>query len=256
MSGDGCAAGTPPQPFDPIIVDAYEGDDERVHLHWEKLCAAGPPWHGAIIKATQGRYYSGGAWFQSNWRQIRDVGRHANRPHDWLRGAYHYLDLAIDPILQASYFIGVIERAGGFAPSDIIAVDVERAGQRASISAAQAIDSVSKFSEAIAARTGHYTVLYGGSYLRELGIRERMGCRYLWMARYSAYLSRSVYERMGWDGDSLMMWQYAGITGSGQVQSALRTPAGELYPTSAPGIGDLDCSAFVLPGGLNALIAG
>ena len=39
--------------IDPLIVDCYQGDGPK---YWPKLAAAGAPWHGAILKATQGTY--------------------------------------------------------------------------------------------------------------------------------------------------------------------------------------------------------
>lgn len=239
--------------FDPIIVDAYEGDSERRQLNWNELAMAGAPWHGVIIKATQGTYYSGGSWLQTNWSAVKAAGRNANRAAEWLRGAYHYLDMAIDGRLQAEYMMRIVGRAGGLDAGDLIAVDVERAGQRRTVTAQQVIDCVSAFADRIFRERGRRPVLYGGSWLAELGIKSRMGCSYLWVARYTPNLPVKAYERIGWDRQSLLMWQYAGVDGNGKSVSLLRRPDGEPYPSAAPGCGAIDCSALVLPGGIAAL---
>jgi GH25 family lysozyme M1 (1,4-beta-N-acetylmuramidase) len=232
---------------DSLIVDAYEGDGRK---DWAALAAAGDPWRGAILKATQGTYYSGGTWFSGQWRLVDLAGRHANRQAShWIRGAYHYLDLRQDAVAQADHFLAVLTRAGGARPFDVLAVDVERAGQRENISGAQVVDRVSAFARRVKDRTGKWLLLYGGSYLAELGIVDRMGCKYLWTARYTETLPAVTYTRIGWDLASLAMWQYAGVAGNGHVEAKLKG-----YPTTAPGCGAIDISAVVLPGGTDALV--
>lgn len=235
--------------IDPLIVDAYAGDFERRIMDWNELAAAGPPWSGVILKATQGTYYSGGKWFRDQWPAVRHAGMSAGRTR-WLRGAYHYFDARIDGAKQADYFIGAIDAAGGVLHDDVLMVDVERANQRGGTLAHDVVVGVTKFTERLAARTGHACVLYGGSWLRDLDITSRMGCKFLAIARYTATLPAIVYERIGWNLDSLAMWQYCGVGGDGKSQSFL---AG--YPSEAPGCGPCDISALVLPGGVEALIA-
>lgn len=233
---------------DSLIVDAYAGDGLK---DWTALAAAGDPWRGAVLKATQGTYYSGGTWFPGQWRLVELAGRHAGRPpHEWIRGAYHYLDVRQSPILQADYFVTALTRAGGIRINDVLAVDVERAGQRDGLSGAQVIDCVTKFGDRVRALTGKWLMLYGGSYLYELGIKDRMGCRYLWIARYTETLPQAVYNRIGWDLQHLAMWQYCGVSGSGHAEAKLKN-----YPTMAPGCGAVDISAVVLAGGTASLIA-
>lgn len=233
---------------DPLIVDAYEGDGRK---DWAALAAAGDPWRGVILKATQGTYYSGGTWLGGQWRLVDLAGRHSGRQAaEWVRGAYHYLDLRQDAVAQADYFLTILTRAGGIRPHDVLAVDVERAGQRENILSRQVIDKVTAFTDRIRQQTGKWTMLYGGSYLYELGINDRMGCRYLWTARYTESLPAVTYNRIGWDLAHLAMWQYAGVAGNGHVEAKLKG-----YPTTAPGCGMIDISAVVLHGGTAALIA-
>jgi len=232
--------------MDPLIVDVYEGDGAK---NWNALASAGAPWSGAIIKATQGTYYSGGTWFGGQWRLVELAGAHSART-DWLRGAYHYIDVVQSPDAQAEFFLKALARAGGFGPRDVFVVDVERAGQRTSVTARQVIDCVSRFVERIRQLTGKWVMLYGGSWLYDLGITDRMGCRWLYIARYTETLPAQVYQRIGWDLASLALWQYCGLSGGGKVDSLLHG-----YPSTTP-IGPMDISALVLKGGASALIAG
>lgn len=225
---------------DPLLVDVYAGDGPK---DWAALAAAGPPWHGAILKATQGTYYRDMAWFQPNWRAIRSVGGDRYGV-DWFRGAYHYLDVRQDGAAQADAFQIEIETAGGWGPGDIWPmVDVERAGQREVTSTQQVIDCVSAFTERIRKHTGRDTMLYGGSWLADLAITSHMGCSWLAIARYTPTLPMHVYQRIGWDREHLALWQYCG-DGAGYLAG---------YPREAPGCGKVDISALVLPGGIDAL---
>ncbi len=233
--------------IDPLIVDVYEGDFERRKMDWGELARAGAPWSGVILKATQGTYYDGGAWFVSQWPRVRAAGL-ANRRDPWVRGAYHYLDTRINGEKQADYFIATLKRAGGVEPSDLIMVDVERANQRGGVSGLEVRDCVYLFATQIAARLGKPCILYGNSWIYELGITSRMGCKHLAVARYTATLPATVYRRIGWDYPAL--WQYCGVDGSGHAISEL--PG---YPSEAPGCGPVDISAVVIPGGVEALIA-
>lgn len=235
--------------IDPLIVDAYAGDFERGIMDWHELAAAGPPWSGVIIKATQGTYYNGGKWFRDQWPAVRYAGTVAGRSR-WVRGAYHYFDVRIDGARQADYFVDTIGGAGGMVHDDVLMVDVERANQRGGTVMMDVVNGVTKFTSQVAALTGHACVLYGGSWLRDLGITSRMGCKFLAVARYAATLPNFVYERIGWKRESLAMWQYCGVDGAGRSLSFL--PG---YPSEAPGCGPCDISALVLPGGIEALIA-
>lgn len=226
----------------PLIVDTYAGDlDGKTDIG--KLIAAGPPWHGWMGKATQGTYYHDAKWFNPNWQRARALAgdRYGN---DWFRAAYHYLDLRVDPIAQADFFLRSIEDAGGWGPGDLWpCVDVERAGQRANIGAQQVIDAVSKWTYAVREKTGRKVVLYGGSYLRELGIQDHMGCSALWVARYTATLPVGTYASIGWALDELFGWQYCG-DGTASLKG---------YPAVSP-IGKVDISAVTIAGGNDAAL--
>ena len=225
---------------DPLIVDVYPGDG---HKDWRALAAAGPPGHGVLLKATQGTYYHDATWFGANWRELREAGG-ARYGVDWFRGAYHYLDVRLGGTPQARYFLDSIERAGGWDHGDLWPmVDIERAGQRADTDAARVVDCVEAFTQLVTRETKRDVLLYGGSWLAELGIRSRMGARWLAVARYTPTLPPLTVTRIGWDLANLALWQYCG-----DGQAAL---AG--YPREAPGCGRVDISALVLPGGIEAL---
>lgn len=225
---------------DPLIVDVYQGDGPK---DWQALAAAGPPWHGAILKATQGTYYRDTAWFSPNWRSVRAAG--ADRYGvDWFRGAYHYLDVREPGAAQADQFLAAVDYAGGWGTGDLWPmVDVERAGQRETTTTQQVIDCTGAFVARVREVTGRDVMLYGGSYLAELGITSRMGCHRLAIARYTAHLPAHVYQRIGWAREALALWQYAG-DGTAYLSG---------YPREAPGCGKVDISAVVLPGGIEAL---
>lgn len=220
----------------PLIVDVFQGDLGGVP-NWPALVALGAPWHGAILKATEGTYYSP-AWFAGNWRSVRTAAGD-RYGQDFFRGAYHFLKFNQSGTLQADYYLKAITDAGGFAIGDLWPiVDVELGGEKNSnqtASAQQIIDCTSAFADRVKKVTGRKIVLYGAGAMFERGITSRMHCDYLWCPRYTPTLPKEVYERIGWTLDALLMWQY-----SGDGQSYL---AG--YPSYPPGFGKCDVSALV-----------
>jgi hypothetical protein len=75
----------------PLICDVYE-HDVAGKPDIAGVVNAGPPWHGIILKATQGDYYTGGEWFRKYWPLARSEAGDGFG-HDWFRGCYHYIDL-------------------------------------------------------------------------------------------------------------------------------------------------------------------
>ena len=219
----------------PLIVDTYAGDLNGA-TDIRKLVDAGPPWHGWMGKATQGDYYRDAAWFNPHWQAARDLAGDRYGV-DWFRGAYHYLDLRIDPKRQADFYLRAIDDAGGWSSGDLWPViDVERAGQRGDVTAQQVTDRVSTWVKAVRDATGQQVILYGGSYLRELGIMDHMGCALVWVARYTETLPVGSYASLGWTIDQLFGWQYCG-DGDGKLKG---------YPMVSP-IGKVDISAVTVP---------
>lgn len=227
----------------PLLVDLYEQDlNGKPDL--DKLIAAGYPWCGIILKATQGDYYSGGAWFMNYWKRARlsvPVSRYGK---DWFRGAYHYLDITRNAKVQAQFFLAKIQDAGGWGVGDLWPmVDIEASGNPAGISAAQIVACASEWSEVILRETGRRPILYGGNYLAEHGITDHCGCQLLIVARYTATLPRTTYERIGWPLDKLYGWQYAGAPGGAYLAG---------YPKVCP-MGATDITVLTIANGTNAL---
>ena len=227
----------------PLIADIYAGD--IASPNWLALVMAGAPWHGAIIKATEGTGYLPN-WFLVNWPVIRNVAS-ARYGVDWFRGAYHFLKFNQDGAKQAEFYLRAIERAGGWDLGDFWPiVDVELGSEKNSnqlASAQQIIDCTTAFANKCRSETGRAVMLYGNGAMRDKEIKDRMGCDWLWCPRYTAELPRVIYERAGWTQEQLVLWQYCG-DGAGFLKD---------YPTVTPGLGKEDISALVLSGGIDRL---
>lgn len=225
----------------PLIVDVYAGDLNG-KPNWSALAKLGAPWHGAIIKATEGVTYNP-PWFAINWRAVRDAGRDRYGV-DWFRGAYHFLKFNVDGRTQADLYVKAIEAAGGFAIGDFWPiVDVELGGETNSNQRAtreQIIECTTKFAQRAEQLTGRKVMLYGNGAMRDRQIKDRMGCSYLWCPRYTQTLPSEIYTRAGWSLDELIMWQYNG-DGVGQLIG---------YPQEVPNFGKTDISVIVKEGGL------
>jgi GH25 family lysozyme M1 (1,4-beta-N-acetylmuramidase) len=228
----------------PLFVDVY-ASDLNGHLNWQALAKLGPPWHGAIIKATEGVTYEP-SWFGRQWRAIREAvpDRFGG---DFFRGAYHFLRFGVSGKAQAEYYVRAIERAGGWAIGDLWPiVDVELgsdAHPNRRATASQVVDSTRTFAARVQELSGRKVMLYGNGAMRDLGIRDRMGCSWMWCPRYTPTLPREIYERAGWTLDELVLWQYCG-DGTAFLSG---------YPATVPGFGSCDLSVLVHGGGIEWL---
>lgn len=237
----------------PLLVDVSVYQDRTIRFEdWQRLVDAGPPWSGAILKATEG---TGGAaawqrksaaWFDLHWPVVGALPL-------W-RGAYHFLlvDGAAAGAEQADFYIDTIERAGGHGDRDLWPmVDVEEGSGNAARAQRHGRAIVEETCAAFVARVhqriARPVVLYAGWWLASLGIRSRMGCSALWYAAYVAKLEPAVYQRIGWDEASLWAWQYAGGFKDGKPTA--RRPG---YPVESP-VGQTDISAVMRPGGLERM---
>ncbi len=238
--------------IDPLIVDVYA---KSPVMNVKALVAAGPPWCGLILKATEGTSYprlQEREWFLKNWlpARILALDRYGK---NWFRGAYHYLRIDQNAIAQADAFLNLIDLAGGWGPGDLWPmVDVEGAENPNNASAQQIVDSVSAYTARIRSRTGRSTMGYGNVYLWERGVRATMGCGLLTVARYASDLPPVTYQRIGWKLQNPPMmptlwgWQFSG------------DPEGSFlpgYPTSSPmGPGPADITAMIVAGGGQAAL--
>ena len=225
--------------IDPLFVDAYELDGPK---NWKALAAAGLPWAGAILKATQGTYYAP-HWYAAQMDALQAACPERNGS-TWFFGAYHYLDLSLDGKAQADYFLDAIAE-GAHTPGMLWPmVDVERGGQRKPALTKDHVEQVvGAFAMRVIAETGRQPTLYGGELLASLGITSPMGCGRLAIARYASTLPHDVVTRIGWQ--SPYLWQYCG-DGEAYLPS---------YPREAPGCGKIDISVLTMAGGLDGLAA-
>lgn len=218
-------------------------------------------YHGVILKATQGDRYIPAAlrWFDQQWAAVEDARITAAREGDFWRGAYHYLMFLQSGHRQADFYLDTIARAGGFDTDDMRPiVDIEFGGEKASnrrASRQQVIDCASDFSARVLERTGRSPILYGGSALAELKIREPLGCVGLWCAAYTRKLKAAEATSIGRKPSEIIMWQYT----DGKAGSAVTTRGTKLpiqVPPTARGRqrGEkwlpLDCSVVTVPGGM------
>ncbi|HEX4416990.1 MAG TPA: GH25 family lysozyme [Kofleriaceae bacterium] len=233
----------------PIFVDVYP-EDLNGRPNWP-AAAADPQVNGAILKVSQGFGAMPSGWLAPNWQAIHSVDRQVGQ--DWFCGGYHYLVCRESGAGQAELFVKTLESAGGggLGPTDLWPiVDVELPDNPGA-TAAQFEDATSAFAARIHQLLGRGTMLYGGSAIRDLGITSRMGCSWLWTARYASTLPESVITSMGWSEAALWGWQYQG-TGAPNIGHL----AG--YPTQIAGFSGpagVDTTVMVLPGGLAQLAA-
>lgn len=238
--------------MDNLICDIYSADCYG-KPDIAALVAAGLPWAGLILKATEGTSYptqpSSRAWFLKNWPLTKSLAG-ARYGETWFRGAYLYWRADADPVAQADFYLQLVEEAGGWGDGDLWPmVDVESAGNsNPALSGQQVIDSVSAVTARLHEKLGRTPMLYGGSFMYDLGITSHMGCNTLLFPRYTSTLPAQTYERIGWklqaEMPTLWGWQYAG-----DGESYL---AG--YPSVSP-LGGGDISALIVAGGGDAALA-
>lgn len=226
----------------PVLVDVYQPDGVK---DWAALAAAGPPWSGVILKATEGTYYAP-AWFGEQFAVVATACPERNGV-DWFFGGYHYLRFDEDGETQADFSLKVYQSALWSAGSRRfdspgalpVMVDVERASQKLGSLTKDNVEHVTaSFAVKVAQITGRTPTLYGGELLYSLGITFHMGCGRLAIARYMATLPEVCVTRIGWTEAELLLWQYQGTD---------RTQSEHLagYPTTAPGCGVVDLNVAV-----------
>lgn len=233
---------------DLLAIDLYTGDRP---VDWSAFLAAGPPWFLAVFKLTEGTNYHYSPWA---YKQRQPLVRHERYGRDLFDGFYHYLLFHQSGAAQADWAWSHVEAVGGELAGTVpLMIDVERGGQQISNPSRQQIQDVAG---ACFARyhdlSGRDATCYGGELLRATGARDFGAGRY-WVALYAAELhgrgetTAQFLARTGTDLAHLLGWQYASAEG------AATGPTG--YPREAPGVGRVDISALVLPGGLDAIKA-
>ncbi|HET9627564.1 MAG TPA: GH25 family lysozyme [Kofleriaceae bacterium] len=237
-----------PIPGSPVLItDIYSDEDPP---RWADF-AASSTFTGVILKATDGVSFApAGAWFVPQWQAARAAAGARYRQTLFL-GAYHWLELYDDPVQQADFYSAILAQAG-WGPGDMLPiVDLEfgsngphpapnyRAWTDRDASRVIACTSqyVARLKHNLGADTG--VILYSGQVLRDLQIKDHMGCDYLWMANYGvSQPSLSGLYSLGWSDAQIVMWQYSdGDPGSNQTRSPQ-------LPDNVPGMGPRDCSKF------------
>lgn len=196
---------------DPLLaIDAsrYQG-----HCDWSKVVEG--PYALAALKATQGTSYKYVDWYGENIVSVRAAA--GDRWGDTFNAlAYHYYIASLPGSSQARYHLSVIRRKGVPQPTVISMLDVER-GSNPGATKSQVIHGVCEFIDLMFKETGQRTLLYGGEFLRALGIVCTDFCTKLVpqpplgvVAEYADELKPEVYTKIGYGVAGLAGWQYAG----------------------------------------------
>jgi len=224
--------------IDELFVDVFPGDGPK---DWPAFISAGPPWHGAVFKLSQGLDYEYSDWARRQRASFLASPRYGS---DLFDGLYHYLHLHQDGAAQAERFWRLTEKVGGERVGTLWGmVDVERAAQRIEPTRVVVEQCLGAFAARYQQLAGRTATLYGGELLRAVGARGRYGCGRSAIALYTPTLPAELVRRTGTDLEHLCLWQYCGDGTAGLVG----------YPREAPGCGKVDISVLVLPGGLAAL---
>ncbi|HEX7838037.1 MAG TPA: GH25 family lysozyme [Kofleriaceae bacterium] len=230
-----------------LITDIYPGEGTP---KWADFMASST-FAGVILKATDGVSFSWAkSWFVPQWQAARSAAG-ANYRRSVFLGAYHWLEFYDNPEQQADYYCSIIQQVDWGAGDMLPIVDVEfgsdgpkpATNYKASVdrNAQLVIDCTSRYAARIKKNLGSDTrvVLYSGQVLRELQIKDRMGCDYLWMAQYGVSKPNldELYS-LGWTDQQIVMWQYTdGSAGNNKTKSPQ-------LPDNVPGMGQRDCSVF------------
>lgn len=231
--------------IDPLFIDTYAGDRP---CDWARFIAAGPPWHGAIFKMSEGLRYEYAAWVSRQRALFVASERYGV---DLFDGLYHYLDIGASGAMQAEWFWSLTQNAGGEKIGTLWGmVDVERSGQRVPLTRSRVTDCIGSFANRYEQLAGRKATLYGGELLRAIGAQGLYGCGRSAVAMYSTELhgkgesTEHFLRRTGTDLAHLLFWQYDGTEAS-------TGPVG--YPRAAPGCPNVDISALVVPQGIAGL---
>ncbi len=161
----------------------------------------------AIIKATQGNYYTDGD-FADNWAALKAAGV--------VRGAYHFFDATVSGVDQATYFLNVM---GTLEPGDLPpTLDIEcptsndepdsdgclYAGFSGDATGAQITTAMNDFLAAVKSATGVMPIVYSyGSWFSDNGVDTTGLQNYpLWLADYNSCYTTPA----PWSAPAI--WQY------------------------------------------------
>jgi GH25 family lysozyme M1 (1,4-beta-N-acetylmuramidase) len=242
------APATDPSTTRPVLIaDIYSGNGIP---RWAEFMSSST-YSGVILKATDGVSFSpASSWFVPQWQAARSAAGARYRQTLFLC-AYHWLEFHDDPEQQADYYCSILEQAGWGAGDMLPIVDVEfgSSGPRPAPNykalvdrnAQLVIDCTSRYAARLKQHLGSDTrvVLYASQVLKELQIRDRLGCDYLWTAEYGVSKpDLAGFYDLGWTDQQIVMWQYTdGSPGSNKTRSPQ-------LPDDVPGMGPRDSSVF------------
>lgn len=217
-----------------VFVDLYSGDLGG-QPKWDVLPGLANV-RGVIVKAMEGTSLHDHGWFKEAWPKVKALGADQYGT-SWFRGAYLFVRFADSGVDQADAYLAAVEAAGGWESGDILPiVDVEQGGEQHANRQANAqmvTECVSTCAQRLREVTGRGVILYGRGAMRDLGIRDKMGCDVVWNPSYTKKMSRHGLE--AWALDDIVLWQYCG-DGQATVEN---------LPHELPGFGKVDLSVYV-----------
>jgi len=172
-----------------IDISHYQGDIVS-------LLSEGPDSLKFIIcKATEGGTYVD-PMFKTNWSEIHKNG--------YIRGAYHFYDCKVDPIIQAKHFVSMITDIQSYDIPPIL--DIEQGSLTTGSTAEQIQSDALKFMEEVEQSTGRKPIIYSDygffqKYFTDVKFAEYK----LWIAEYTnapAPRIPTVWEKVGY-----LVWQ-------------------------------------------------
>lgn len=186
-------------------IDVYHGDGA---IDWSAVLAAGIGF--AFCKATEGTAGTDPA-FDANWRGMGAVGI--------TRGAYHFLHPGDDAHIQATHFLAVVGRSGGFLATDLPPVlDLEMHDGQPT---ARIVAAAHAWLETVTTATGKVPIVYTSPGFAGEFLDDSLGDYPLWIAHYTDRPAPIVPA--GWADWTI--WQYAAAEQGGHTVPGCPEPS-------------------------------
>jgi lysozyme len=211
-----------PAPAGARVLTGVDVSNHQPDVDWDQVKAAGHSF--AFSKVSEGLGAADRIFGPGRWKAMRDAGL--------VRGVYHFArpQRGRDPKDEVDEFLGLVERAGGFADGDLVPVlDIEDYGAAGKLNPRQTLEWARGFVEAVHARVGRRPIIYTGVFWREAmgNPPDDLGCP-LWLAAYVK--DPKPFIPSAWAQESFTIWQHtqsgstAGIPGNADLN---RLPGGE-----------------------------
>lgn len=171
-----------------IDISHYQGDI------LEKLNNAGTL-RFVICKATQGQHYVDPD-FHTNWREAKE--------HKLIRGAYHFYDCSVDPLVQATHFFNTVEQIESTDLSPVL--DIEAGSMVSTVSGDQMVKDIKVFLEHVEEQFGRKPILYTNYAFAQQFFKDSTLAEYnLWLAEYSNAKEPKIPDL--WKNKGYFIWQ-------------------------------------------------